>query len=103
MKRYWFIMALLLAGMGGYAHAVPANVDCQCLVGQSILSPTNPTETELQVLKQAATILGIAYSELLDMFQHGEATVEQDEDANWVVTAYVSGGNILIVVLESNF
>jgi hypothetical protein len=90
-------MVLLLAGMGSYVHA---GNDCKSLVSETILSPTNPTESELQLLKRASPILEITYSTLVDMFQHGEATIEQNEDANWVVSAYMSGGGVLIAILN---
>jgi hypothetical protein len=99
MKRYWLVMALLLAGLGGYAHAS----SFQNGITVEAESPNDPTATEKQVLKQAAPLLGILYPELLSMYQHGEATLENNAEGNWVVTAYMSGGNILIVILESNF
>jgi hypothetical protein len=94
-------MALLVAGMGSYAYAENA---CQASLTETVIeditmSPTNPTETERQVLKKAAPILEIVYSELLAMFQHGEATIEQNEDGNWVVTAYLASGGTVIAVL----
>jgi hypothetical protein len=99
MKRYWLFMALLLAGLGGYAHASTFTNGIQA---EAVMSPNDPTETELQVLQKAAPILGIAYSELLSMYQSGEATIEQDADGTWVVTAYMSGGDILVVLIEGS-
>ena len=88
-------MALLVAGVGGYAHA--SNYVNSPLV-EAIESPNDPTDTEKQVLKQAGPILGIAYLDLLDMYQHGEATIEVNAEGNWVVTAYVSGGTVIAII-----
>jgi hypothetical protein len=95
-------MALLVAGMGSYAYADNA---CQVSLSETVIegiamSPANPTETERQVLKKAAPILEMVYSELLAMFQHGEATIEQNEDGNWVVTAYLASGGTVIAIIE---
>lgn len=97
MKRHWLFMALLVAGMGSYAFAGNA---CQEILVETVMSPENPTETEMQVLKKAAPILEIAYPELYSMFQHGEATIEQDEDGTWLVTAYMASGGTVLATID---
>ena len=102
MKRLWLTMALLVAGMGSYAFA--GNV-CQAFIVETAMeditmSPTNPTEQEIQILKKASPIMEIAYSELYSMYQHGEATIEQNEDGNWVVTAYLASGGTVLATIE---
>jgi hypothetical protein len=68
MKRYWLVMVLLLAGMGTYVHA---GNDCKSLVGETVLSPTNPTDSELQLLKRSSPMLESTYATPADMFQYG--------------------------------
>jgi hypothetical protein len=97
MKRLWLFFALLIAGLGGYAYASTNNV----LAIENLQSPTNPTETERAILKQAASEFGIMYTELLSMFQHGEATIEDLGDGTHEVTAHLDGGDVLVAIIDS--
>jgi threonine dehydrogenase-like Zn-dependent dehydrogenase len=100
MKRYWLIVALLLAGVGSYAYA---GNTCQGIVSETVRSPNDPTASEKHLLKRASPIMEIAYVELLSMYQHGTATIEKNSTGDWVVTAYLSGGGVLIAILDDTF
>lgn len=96
MKRLWLFFALLIAGMGGYSST------SHLLVIENFESPDNPTETERAILKKAAPEFGIMVSELLSMFQYGEVTIAELADGTVEVTAYISGGDILVAIIGSS-
>ncbi|MEM6268355.1 MAG: hypothetical protein AAF998_02905 [Bacteroidota bacterium] len=96
MKRLWLFFALLVAGVGGYAYASTTNV----LAIENFESPTNPTETERAILERAAPEFGIMYSELLSMFQYGEATITDLGDDTHEVAAISSDGVLTAVIIE---
>lgn len=100
MKRYWLFTALLFLGASNYSHAtalIGSNSSAQYTL-EMAMSPNDPTITEMLVLERAAPMIGVAYQELLNMYQTGTASMNQDADGTWVVTAYLSGGTVIAVI-----
>ncbi|MEM0999743.1 MAG: hypothetical protein AAGN35_21975 [Bacteroidota bacterium] len=101
MKRTWTIFALLFAGSISFANLQASNLNSQFNVDTYLFQQSSLTEQECHVLERAAPNLGITYSELVLLYETGNATISNIGGATFEVAAYVNDGNPVIAVIDS--
>ena len=101
MKRTWTIFALLFAGSISFANLQATTITNNSTVEFYQSNQYQLTEQEFHILEKAAPKLGLTFSELVLLYEAGDATIEDLGAGSYQVSAYVNDGNPIIAVIDS--
>jgi hypothetical protein len=102
MKRTWTIFALLFAGSIYFSNLQATSNTSSTAIEAYQFNDLSLTEQEEHILEIAAPKLGLVYSELVMLYETGDATITALGGGSYRVSAYVNDGtNPIIAVIDS--